>query len=212
MSPLYAIVDVDVCTRAGRAPDLVTLALLRTGISHLQIRAKHLGARDYLALVERVAPAARSAGVELLVNDRVDVAKSSGVGVHLGQDDLSVRDARRLLGPAAVVGYSTHTLEQLDAALREPCSYVAMGPVYATSTKAAPDPVVGLDGVSRAAAKTRPAGMPLVAIGGITLSMAPAVVAAGADAVAVISDLVGHADEPAVRASRFLSVLGKEPV
>lgn len=212
MSPLYAIVDVDVCGTAGQAPEGVALAYIRAGVSHVQLRAKHLGSAAFLTLAARLVPAARRAGAILIVNDRVDVARSAGLGVHLGQLDLPIAEARRLLGPAAVIGCSTHTPAELDAALAAPISYVAYGPVFATTTKANPDPVVGLDGIRDAAGRAGRAGCPLVAIGGITLETARAVTAAGADAVAVISGLLNGPDTPEAQARRFLSALGAEPV
>ena len=212
MSPLYAIVDVDVCLAAGLTPEIVAAAYLRAGVSHVQIRAKHLASGAFLELVNAVVPAARGAGATLLVNDRVDVARSAGVGVHLGQEDLPVAAARRLLGPAAVIGRSTHTAAELAAALAEPVTYVAYGPVFATRTKVNPDPVVGLDGIRAAAAAAAAAGLPLVAIGGITLATARAVTGAGATAVAVIGDLLAEAADPEVRARQFLSALAAEPV
>ena len=212
MSPLYAIVDVDVCLTAGQTPEAVAAAFLRAGVSHVQIRAKHLASGAFLDLVTAVVPAARAAGATLLVNDRVDVARSAGVGVHLGQEDLPVAEARRLLGPAAVIGRSTHTAAELAAALAEPVTYVAYGPVFATRTKANPDPVVGLDGIRAAAAAAGAAGLPLVAIGGITLATARAVTEAGATAVAVISDLLAEKADPEARARRFLSALAAKPV
>ncbi len=212
MSPLYAIVDVDVCLAAGRTPEAVAAALLRGGARLLQIRAKQLGAGAFLDLVLRVAPMAAAAGATLIVNDRVDVARTAGLGVHLGQTDLPVADARRLLGPDAVIGRSTHTPAQLEAALADAVTYVAYGPVFATATKADPDPVVGLDGIRAAAARAAAAGRPLVAIGGITIETARAVTAAGATAVAVISDLVRGTDDPEARCRRFLWALGDDPV
>lgn len=214
MSPLYAIVDVDVCLAAEQAPEAVAAAFLRAGVSHLQIRAKHLGSGAFLELVRAVAPHAAAAGAVLLVNDRVDVARSAGagIGVHLGQGDLPVAEARRLLGPEAVVGRSTHTAAELAAALSEPVTYVAYGPVFPTRTKANPDPVVGLEGVGAAAAMARAAGRPLVAIGGISLATARSVTEAGASAVAVISDLVVPGEDPEARARRFLSALSTKPV
>ncbi len=212
MSPLYAIVDVDVCLAAGLTPETVAAAFLRAGVSHVQIRAKHLASGAFLELVNAVVPAARKAGATLLVNDRVDVARSAGVGVHLGQEDLPVAEARRLLGPAAVIGRSTHTAAELATALAEPVTYVAYGPVFATRTKANPDPVVGLDGIRAASAAAAAACLPLVAIGGITLATARAVTEAGANAVAVISDLLADAADPEARARRFLSVLAAKPV
>lgn len=214
MSPLYAIVDVDVCLAASQPCEAVAAAFLRAGVSHLQIRAKHLGSGALLDLVRAVAPHAAAAGAVLVVNDRVDVARSAGagIGVHLGQDDLPVAEARRLLGPGAVVGRSTHTPAELAAALAEPVTYVAYGPVFPTRTKANPDPVVGLDGIRAAAAAARAAGRPLVAIGGITLATARSVTEAGASAVAVISDLVVPGEDPEARARRFLSALSTKPV
>lgn len=212
MSPLYAIVDVDVCLAAGRPPSDVAAAFLRAGVSLVQIRAKHLASGPFLDLVTSLVAPARAAGATLIVNDRVDVARSAGVGVHLGQDDLPVAEARRLLGPHAVIGRSTHTATELVAALAEPVTYVAYGPVFATRTKRNPDPVVGLEGIRAAAALTGPAGRPLVAIGGITLDTAHQVTAAGANAVAVISDLVVPDEDPEVRARRFLSALSAKPV
>jgi thiamine-phosphate pyrophosphorylase len=212
MSPLYAIVDVDVCLAAGLTPESASAAFLRAGVSHLQIRAKHLASGAFLELVTAILPAARAAGATLLVNDRVDVARSAGVGVHLGQEDLPVAEARRILGPEAVIGRSTHTAAELAAALAESVTYVAYGPVFATRTKANPDPVVGLDGIRAAAVEAGAAGLPLVAIGGITLSTARSVTEAGANAVAVISDLLADPADPEARARRFLWALAAKPV
>lgn len=212
MTPLYAIVDVGVCAASGHDPEAVAAAFVRAGVDIVQLRAKDLGAAEYVALARRMAPLAAAAGVVLIVNDRVDVARTAGLGVHLGQHDLPVVEARRLLGPDAVIGWSTHTLDQLAHALAEPVSYVAYGPVFATGTKADPDPVVGLDGIRSASGLTTAASRPLVAIGGITLENARAVTAAGATAVAVISDLLRGAEGPERRARRFLSALSAEPV
>ena len=212
MSPLYAIVDVGVCLAAGRTPEAIAAAFLRGGARLLQIRAKHLGAGPFLDLVQLVAPLAAAAGATLIVNDRVDVARTAGLGVHLGQTDLPVVDARRLLGPDAVIGRSTHTPAELEAALAEPITYVAYGPVFATATKADPDAVVGLEAVRAAARRAADAGRPLVAIGGITLATARSVTSAGATAVAVISDLLRGPEEPEARCRRFLSALGDDPV
>ncbi len=206
--PLYAIVDLDVCARAGRAPVAVADELVAAGVRLLQVRAKDQPAAAVLAVVEAVQAVARPAGATIVVNDRIDIAGAASAGVHVGQADLPPAVARRLLGPAAVIGVSTHTPAQLEAALAAPVDYVAYGPVFATTTKADPDPVVGLDGVRMAAHRAAAAGLPLVAIGGITVDTAAAVAAAGAAAVAVIGDLVGHAEPPAERARRFLVALG----
>ncbi|MGD9906110.1 MAG: thiamine phosphate synthase [Vicinamibacterales bacterium] len=208
LPPLYAIVDADACARAGRRPDQVAIDLVGAGVRCLQIRAKTWDGADLLALVDAVRAAAAPVAAQVVVNDRVDIAGAAGVGVHVGQTDLPPAVARRLLGPAATIGCSTHTLAQLDAALAAPVDYVAYGPVFATATKANPDPVVGLDGVRAAATRARAAGIPLVAIGGIDVQRAAAVLGAGAAAVAVVADLVGHQEPPAVRAGRFLVALG----
>lgn len=186
--------------------------MLEAGVGLLQIRAKTWPADALLALVDALMPVAAHHGATLVVNDRVDVARATGAGVHLGQTDLPVDEARRLLGPAATIGLSTHTRSQLDAAVELPVTYVAFGPVFATGTKAHPDPVVGLDGLREAAARAHAAGRPLVAIGGITLDRAPAVWRAGADSVAVIADLVRDQESPAARAAAFLRQARNVPV
>ena len=131
---------------------------------------------------------AREHGVRVLINDRVDIAMLTRAdGVHLGQDDLPPPEARKLLGSDAVIGFSTHTIEQVEAAAREPIDYVAFGPVFSTSTKKNPDPVVGLDLLREA--KRVVGDVPLVAIGGIDAGNMASVLAAGADSVAMISEL-----------------------
>jgi thiamine-phosphate pyrophosphorylase len=207
LSRLYAIVDSDACARAGRPVLDVAGGFLRGGVRLLQVRAKAASGAELLALVDAVSALAAPAGATVVVNDRVDVAGAASVGVHVGQDDLPPAVARRLLGPSAIVGCSTHTPAQLDAALAAPVSYVAYGPVFATTSKAAPDPVVGIDGVRMAAQRAAAAGLPLVAIGGITLATAPAVLAAGAASVAVIGDLMDVSETPEARARRFLMAL-----
>jgi thiamine-phosphate pyrophosphorylase len=212
MSPLYAIVDAEVCARAGRGPAEVAAAYLAGGARLLQVRAKDVPSGTFLQLVDAVLAAARGTGATVVVNDRIDVACAAGLGVHLGQDDLPVDAARALLGPTAVVGLSTHTSAQLAAALRQPVTYVAYGPVFATATKTNPDPIVGLTGLAAAAAAAGAAGVPMVAIGGITLATAGAVRKAGASSVAVISDLLTGPEGPAERVRRFLSALGTQTV
>lgn len=207
-SRLYAIVDAEVAARAGwRVPDLAD-AYLQAGVRFIQVRAKAAPGRDLLAWTEAIARLAGEAWV--VVNDRVDVAQVAGTRhVHVGQDDLPVVEARRLLGPDAVIGLSTHTPAQIDAASAEPVDYIAVGPAFGTATKDTGYEPVGLGLVSDARRRLdarRP--RPLVAIGGITLARAPSVVAAGADAVAVISDLLCDGD-PTARARAFLRALGE---
>ena len=147
---------------------------------------------------------------DVIVNDRADLARLSGAsGVHVGQEDLPPAAARRLLGDAAVIGFSTHSVPQIEAALREPISYLAVGPVFGTSTKDTGYSAVGLDLVRTAA---RLAGaVPVVGIGGITVENASSVIAAGASAVAVIGALLIGGD-PARRTRAFLQSLAHNRV
>jgi thiamine-phosphate pyrophosphorylase len=193
---LYAILDVDawrargVELAAASVIEKVANALLSASPSMLQLRAKSEGGRDTLALLRRVSPIARAAGVPLVANDRVDLALLASVdAVHVGQDDLPLADVRRL-SPAMMVGLSTHDAAQLDAAIEARPSYVAFGPIFGTTSKHAPDPTVGLAAATIAMERARSAGLPLVGIGGITRENVASLVAAGVHWGAVISDLV----------------------
>jgi thiamine-phosphate pyrophosphorylase len=204
---LYAILDVDAAVARGHEPEQVAAAWLDAGVRLMQLRAKRLASNAFLELAERLAATCRTARCIFIVNDRVDVARLSGAdGVHVGQDDLTATDVRRLLPAPAVLGLSTHNEGQLTEALSEPVDYVAVGPLFATATKARPDPAVGLDGVRMARRIVGPQGWPVVAIGGITLERAAAVIAAGATSVAVIGDLLEG--DPSARARAFLRELG----
>jgi thiamine-phosphate pyrophosphorylase len=206
LSPLYAVVDVEACARAGRAPALVAAGFLRAGVSLLQVRAKSLGAAALLEITRTVMSGARA---RVIVNDRPDVARIAGAGgVHVGQDDLPATDARAIVGPDSWVGLSTHTLDQAREAVEQPIDYVAIGPVFETGTKATGYEAVGLDLISRVADLARARAMAVVAIGGITLERAPAVLAAGADSICVISDLLRG--DPEARAREFLAVVGPD--
>jgi thiamine-phosphate pyrophosphorylase len=159
------------------------------GATLIQLREKHLSPRELYREAEEALRVARARGVRLVINDRVDIALALGAdGVHVGQDDLSPAVARRLLGEGAVIGFSTHNVEQAQAAANMSVDYIAIGPIFSTATKANPDPVVGLDGLRRV--RDVIGGIPLVAIGGITAQNAAKVISAGADAVAVISSLL----------------------
>jgi thiamine-phosphate pyrophosphorylase len=187
---LYPVLDV--ASLGGRSVGVAIIELARAGVRIVQLRAKELADRLLVELAREAREAARSQGVLFLVNDRPDVARIVGAdGVHVGQDDLSPRRSRALLGADAIVGVSTHDLAQVVAASDEPVDYVAIGPVFPTLTKARPDPVVGLELLRRARARV---DLPLVAIGGITLENAGAVVEAGADGVAVVSGLMAASD------------------
>ena len=186
---LYPIVDV--AALGERPVGSVVAALVAGGAKVVQFRAKGLPDRRFLELAAEALAAARAGGAALIVNDRADVALILGAdGVHLGQDDLEPRAVRALLPPGDLLGVSTHNLEQLERAAGEPVDYLAIGPVFPTRSKAAPDPVVGLEMVRKARAL---AAGTLVAIGGITEENARSVVDAGADGVAVISALLGQA-------------------
>jgi thiamine-phosphate pyrophosphorylase len=189
MRGLYAIVDLG--TLAARQLDPVAFAeaVLRARPAALQLRAKDTPSRETLALLRALAPMCHGAGVPLVANDRPDLAVFAGCDlVHIGQTDMPIEQVRRI-APRLGVGVSTHDLAQLDAALAARPSYVAFGPVYATTTKANPDPAVGLDAVRTASARAAAAGIPFVAIGGITRDRIRELVPL-VDAVAVVSDLV----------------------
>jgi thiamine-phosphate pyrophosphorylase len=202
-----AIVDADVAARFGwTMPDLGA-AYLDGGATLLQLRAKTAPGGWLLDTASAIVKLAHRANALVIVNDRADIARLSGAdGVHVGQQDLPAALARRIAGAEAIVGLSTHTPEQIDVALREPVTYVAIGPVFSTDTKATGYEALGLDPVRRAAGRARERGLPLVAIGGVTLETAPAVIRAGATTVAVISDLVAGGD-PAARVRAYLARL-----
>ncbi len=199
--PLQAILDVDVSARAGWAPLDLARAFLDGGARLLQVRAKRLASGPFLELCDAIVPLAAGYQAAVIVNDRVDLARLSGAaGVHLGQDDLPPAAARAQLGPAAIVGYSTHDATQAAAAIAMPVTYIAVGPVFGTATKDTGYAPVGVELV-RSAVRLA-AGIPVVAIGGITLTTAPSVWQAGAAAVAIIGDLLADND-PAARVASY---------
>lgn len=159
------------------------------GATLVQLREKHLSPREFYREAEDALRVARELGVRLIINDRADIAHALAAdGVHLGQDDLPPAAARGLLGERAVIGFSTHNAEQAREAIELPVDYLAIGPIFPTSSKENPDPVVGLEGLRRV---RRIVGqIPLVAIGGIRPENAREVLRAGADSVAVISLLL----------------------
>jgi thiamine-phosphate pyrophosphorylase len=198
---LYAITDARL---SGLAHEEQLRRLSEGGATLVQLREKHASPRDFHREAESALRVARSRGVTLIVNDRADIALAVGAdGVHLGQDDLDPASARRLLGDDFVIGYSTHSLEQIERAARLPVNYVAFGPVFTTRTKENPDPVVGLELLARARAALDPA-IPLVAIGGITRANARSALDAGADSVAVVRALLSEPTEIARRTREFL--------
>jgi thiamine-phosphate pyrophosphorylase len=200
---LYAILDTS-CFRLPHSDDLVRAAeeLQVAGVHLLQYRNKSGNAQQMLEQARELRQRLGNS-VKLIMNDRADLAVVAGFdGVHVGQDDLSPEGARKVIGENLWLGVSTHNPEQVEGADMTSADYVAVGPVFATGSKAKPDPVIGLEGLRRARDLTR---KPLVAIGGITRTNCRSVIDAGADSVAVISDLVR---EPRKSAEEFLRILG----
>jgi thiamine-phosphate pyrophosphorylase len=189
LPPLYAIVDP---LDTGRTPHELAAALLAGGARLLQLRLKDVASGDLLVAARAVRSLTTRAGALLLVNDRPDVARAAGAdGVHLGQDDVPVAVARTVLGPGALVGVSTHDVEQARSAAAAGADYLGVGPVFATASKRDALAPQGLDLVRAVRAAV---SLPLVAIGGVTPDTAAAVRAAGADAVAMIGALVRSPD------------------
>jgi len=198
---LYAILDAAYFSDSQSALETAE-ELATAGVTLLQYRNKQ-GIAPQVLDEARSIRARLGDGIKLIMNDRADLCLAAGFdGLHVGQDDLSPESARHIIGPDSWLGVSTHNPEQITEAGKTSADYVAIGPVFATSSKVNPDPVVGLAGVRRARELTR---KPLVAIGGITRANARSVIDAGADAVAVISDLIW---DPRKSAEEFLRVLG----
>jgi thiamine-phosphate pyrophosphorylase len=191
---VYPILDTGSLTRCAIPFEAAAAALLEGGAAILQIRHKGHWSRDWFTACTQVAGLCQEAGAELIVNDRADFALLLNAGLHIGQDDLPPREARKLMGTGAHIGFSSHSAAQLAAAGGEPVDYVALGPVFATASKQNPDPVVGVEEVRR----LRPLiDKPLVAIGGITRENAVEVLRAGADSLAVIGGLLPPPDSAA---------------
>lgn len=195
--------------RSGWTVPSLADAYLAGGARFIQIRSKQAGSGAFLEMCEDVVARGRVAGAIVIVNDRADIAKLSAAdGVHVGQDDLDPGSARTILGVGSIIGVSTHTADQVRAAAKVDVDYIAVGPVFGTSTKDTGYRDVGTALVREAASILRDVGRttPIVAIGGITLDGAPAVLGAGASAVAVISDLLstGH---PEARVRDYLRAL-----
>jgi thiamine-phosphate pyrophosphorylase len=197
---LYAILDSDVTETPLTE---LAEALADAGVRLVQLRDKRSSALQIHTRAKQLAAILGPRGVRFVLNDRADIAAICGAdGVHVGQDDLPVADARKICGAPKWVGVSTHNLEQLRAADRTSADYIAVGPIFPTGTKANPDPVVGVDFLRAARRETR---KPLAAIGGITVESAAEVFSAGADSVAVIRDL-SAASDPSERAREYLAI------
>ena len=202
---VYPITD----TRISGLSHAEQVALLADGGATLvQLRDKHASPSQFYDEAKAALEVANKRGVQLIINDRVDIALAIGAGgVHLGQDDLPPQAARRLLGDDAVIGYSTHSRSQLLEASELPVDYFAIGPIFPTATKQNPDPVVGWAGL-RACREAIGDTTPLVGIGGISATNALEVIAAGADSVALIHGLLA---EPQRISDNFRSFLASLP-
>lgn len=185
LPPVYPITDTQI-SGLSHAEQIALFA--EGGATLVQLREKRAPALQFYEQAKAALAVAAERGVQVIINDRVDIALAVGAaGVHLGQDDLPPDVARRLLGDDAVIGYSTHSVAQALEASKLPIDYLAIGPIYGTSTKENPDPVVGLDGLR--AVRAAIGNLPLVAIGGLTAENIPEVLQAGADSAALISGL-----------------------
>jgi thiamine-phosphate pyrophosphorylase len=201
--PFYPILDTDAAANRGIGAVDAATWILEGGAGILQFRHKGFWSREVFESLEQVAELCQACGVPLVVNDRADLAKLVGAGLHLGQDDLPPAAARRIVGTEALIGFSTHNEAQLRATAEEPVGYLALGPIFGTASKANPDPTVGLEGLSNLRPLTT---RPLVAIGGITRENARAVLEAGADSVAVIGDLFAEDGNIARRVTEWLRI------
>jgi thiamine-phosphate pyrophosphorylase len=204
---LYAVLDAS-CFSSTKKLLSAAEELMETGVTLIQYRDKSGDAKAMLDQAKQLMACVSRAGapaphVRLIMNDRADLCLASGFdGVHVGQDDLSPDSARKIIGPERLLGVSTHNVEQVAEANETSADYIAIGPVFATASKANPDPVIGMEGVKQARQLTRKL---LVAIGGITRENCRSVMEAGADSVAVISDLIR---DPGKSAEEFLRILG----
>jgi thiamine-phosphate pyrophosphorylase len=173
------------------------------GATLIQLREKVLSTLDFYHQAEAALQVARERGVKIIINDRVDIVLAlKADGVHLGQDDLPPAAARSILGPDVIIGFSTHTPEQALLAAKMPVDYVAIGPIFPTSTKQTSNPTVGIDGLRQV--RQAIGTVPIVAIGGITLENSEAVLSAGADAVSVIRDIWIPAGQAPILTRRFV--------
>lgn len=187
---IYPLTDVQL---SGLSHSDQVYLLGQGGATLVQLRDKKMPALEFYEHAKGALAVAARSGVRLIINDRADVALAVGAhGVHLGQDDMPPEAARRILGPKAIIGYSTHNIEQARKARTLPIDYIAIGPIFETATKTGTSPTLGLEGLQ--AVRQAVDNVPLVAIGGISHANARAVIEAGADSVAVISALLSGPD------------------
>jgi thiamine-phosphate pyrophosphorylase len=200
----YPILDTETAARRGIDPVDAAARILEGGARLLQLRHKGFFSREVFQQARDISELCRGADAQFVLNDRADIAKLLGAGLHVGQDDLPPADARRVLDDGAMLGFSSHNEAQLRAAAGEPVDYLALGPIFQTSTKLNPDPVVGLEELRRLRPFT---AHPLVAIGGITRANARSVIDAGADSVAVIGDLFPEGGNIRARVEEWISLV-----
>ena len=199
--PLYAILDLAAVDSHARIAE----ALAQRGVRLMQLRDKAASARALFDASKKLVADLAAREVRVIVNDRPDIAAMVGAGgLHVGQEDLPVEEARRICGPGCWVGVSTHNLEQFRAAAATSADYIAVGPIFSTVTKANPDPVMGIEFLRVVRPLTR---KPLVAIGGITIESAEQLYRAGADSLAVVKDLL--VPDPAQRAHEYLAIAAR---
>jgi thiamine-phosphate pyrophosphorylase len=204
LSPLYVIADDDAARASGWTLRDLVHAFLAGGARVVQVRAKSIASGALLDICDAVVAEAKVGGATAIINDRADLARMCGAaGVHLGQSDLPPAAVRAAFGQRLAIGFSTHSRAQVDAAIGQPIDYLAVGPVFGTTSKAGADPAVGLELVRYAASV---ACVPVVAIGGITLDRAAEVIEAGATSVALIADLLTGGD-PERRVREYLDRL-----
>lgn len=204
LPPIYPITDIGI---SGLSTPEQVKRLIQGGATVVQLREKNASGLEQYQAAALSVTYAKAHGVKVIINDRVDIAiLAKADGVHVGQDDLPPIQARRLLGDAAIIGFSTHNLEQVREAVAMPIDYLAYGPVFATDTKDRPDPVVGIEALRRV--KDVAKDLPLVAIGGITRDNVESVLAAGADSAAMISGLLGGPEPIDAILSQLLTITG----
>jgi thiamine-phosphate pyrophosphorylase len=201
---LYPIIDKAMLDARGISIDDYARELRDAGVTLVQYRDKTGAPAEILQAAEAIGSVFAGMNATLILNDRADLAQLAAWGVHVGHLDLTPEDARRVVGAGRVIGVSTHNDAQVIAADASDADYIAVGPVFATSTKADAEPVIGLEGVRRARALTT---KPLVAIGGISRENARSVIDAGADSVALISGLMVKGERPQKLAEDFLEIL-----
>ena len=198
---IYPITDT---TLSGLSHADQVRHLIDGGATVIQLRDKSASSAEFYKAASEVVALARDSEARIIINDRVDIALAAGAdGVHLGQDDLPPEHARKILGPDAIIGFSTHSVEQAQAAVALPIDYIAIGPVFSTSTKIGAEPTVGLDGLR--SVRREIGAFPLVAIGGINRENLMSVLEAGANSAAMISGIVSDPSQITARIRELLS-------